>query len=68
MNKIMFALLAGVVVGLLVAPDKGSETVKKLRSRLSDYKDQASDELGGLARKGKRAFEQGRNKVSDVID
>lgn len=68
MNKIMFALLAGVVAGLLIAPDKGSETVKKLRSRLSDYKDQASDGLEGLARKGKRTFEQGRNKVSDVID
>jgi gas vesicle protein len=68
MNKIMFALLAGVVVGLLVAPDKGSETVKKLRSRLNDYKDQAADELEGLTRKGKRAFEQGRNKVSDVIE
>jgi|HubBroStandDraft_1064217.scaffolds.fasta_scaffold158761_2 gas vesicle protein len=68
MNKIMFALLAGVVVGLLIAPDKGSETVKKLRSRLSDYKDQASDELEGLATKGKKAFEQGRNKVKDVID
>jgi gas vesicle protein len=64
----MFALLAGVVVGLLVAPDKGSETVKKLRSRLNDYKDQASDELQGLAKKGKQAFQQGRNKVSDAID
>jgi len=50
------------------APDKGSETVRKIRSRLNDYKDQASDELEGLATQGKKAFEQGRNKVKDLID
>lgn len=68
MNKTVLALLAGVVIGILVAPDRGSETVKKLRSRLKDYKDQAADKAKDLASKGKEAFQNGRAQMSEAMD
>jgi gas vesicle protein len=68
MNKILFSLLAGVAIGLLLAPDKGSETLKKLRSRLNDYKDQAEDQADELAGKARKAFNKGRNAVSETME
>ena len=53
MNKIFLALLAGLAVGILVAPGKGSETWKKLTDGLDDIKDKATDQLNGLVDKGK---------------
>ena len=43
MKKIIIALVSGVAIGLLLAPAKGSETVNKLRDRLSDLKDRFKD-------------------------
>ena len=68
MNKILLSLLAGVAVGLLLAPDKGSETLKKLRSRFNDYKDQAEDQADELAGKARKAFNKGRSVVSDSLE
>ena len=68
MNKILYALLAGVVVGVLLAPDKGSETIKKLRSRINDYKDDAADEADEIVSKGKAAFAKGRTKLNETFD
>jgi len=52
MNKILLSLLAGVAIGLIVAPDKGSETLRKLRDGLDDAKDKASDAAEDLWQKG----------------
>lgn len=68
MNKILLGLLAGVAIGVLLAPDKGSETLKKLRSRLNDYKDQAEDQADELASKARSAFNKGRNKVNETFE
>jgi gas vesicle protein len=67
MNKIMYSLLAGVVIGLLIAPDKGSETLKRVRSRFNDYKDQAEDQADELAGKARKAFSKGRDAVNDTL-
>jgi gas vesicle protein len=68
MNKTITALLAGIVIGILIAPDKGSETVRKLRSRVNDYKDQAADKAAEFASKGKEAFQNGRDQLSEELD
>ena len=47
MNKLFIALLAGVAVGLLIAPDKGSVTRKKLMDGFKDW----ADNLEGLKEK-----------------
>jgi gas vesicle protein len=36
MNKLLFGVLAGFVAGILVAPEKGSDTRKKLRDAFRD--------------------------------
>jgi len=45
-SKLLFGVLgaaaAGVVIGLLIAPDKGSETRKKISKTTADLKDKLS--------------------------
>ncbi|MEO5595312.1 MAG: YtxH domain-containing protein [Chitinophagaceae bacterium] len=40
MNKTLIALLAGVAIGILVAPDKGSATRNKLIDGFNDVADE----------------------------
>ncbi len=44
MNKTLIALLAGIAIGILIAPAKGSETRKKIKKGL----DGLGDGLTGL--------------------
>ena len=52
MNRIFLTLLAGIAIGLLLAPEKGSETLKKVINGLKNYIDDANqkaqDLIGGL--------------------
>jgi gas vesicle protein len=48
---ILGAAAAGVVIGLLIAPEKGKDMRKKLRKTVGDW----TDELGNLWSKGKSA-------------
>lgn len=50
---IIGAAAAGVVIGLLVAPDKGSETRTKLKKTAGEW----ADNLSHLWAKGKKAAE-----------
>ena len=68
MNKILLGLLAGVAIGLLVAPDKGSETLRKIRSRINEYTDQAEDEANDLADQAKSAINKGKRKVNEGFE
>jgi hypothetical protein len=67
MKNILLVLLAGVAVGvavgIILAPDKGSETWKKLVDGLDDIKDKAKDEMNTLMDKSKRLIAKGRDKV-----
>jgi gas vesicle protein len=68
MNKVLFALLAGVTIGVLLAPDKGSATVKKLKDKLDDLTDRAKDQGDEWLGKGKRAYKEGKSALSEAID
>jgi gas vesicle protein len=68
MNRFFLSLMAGVAIGVLLAPDKGSETVKKLRNRLKDLKDDAACKGDELAGKAKLAFNGSRSAVNDNVE
>ena len=67
------AAAAGVIVGLLVAPEKGADTRKKVgdtasdwAGRLSDIFTQAKGEVDNLKTKGTRMAKDAANKFSNV--
>ncbi len=66
MNKILGTLLAGVAIGIFIAPAKGSETWRKLLGKLDEYSDKGSDEASKLYKAGKRKFEEGKSAVEDA--
>ena len=53
MKKAFYLILAGVAIGMLLAPDKGSETLEKLKKGFDDWKDGARDQLNDIISKGK---------------
>ena len=63
MKKILLVLLAGVAVGLLLAPEQGSETWKKLVDGLDDIKDKVVDEMTNLVDKGKGVISRAQDKA-----
>jgi gas vesicle protein len=58
---ILGAAAAGVVIGMLVAPDKGDETRKKLKKTASDW----ADSLSHMWERGKGAAEEGMQEAKD---
>ncbi|TYR37038.1 YtxH domain-containing protein [Sphingobacterium phlebotomi] len=73
-SKIVTALLAGLaagaVVGLLFAPDKGSETRDKINESLSDLgdaiKERAEEQFGQLSELKDKLIGLVKSKVSEV--
>ena len=58
------AVAAGVVIGLLIAPEKGSETRKKLRDTAGDW----ANKVGDLFAAGKEEYENFKSKASSAAD
>ncbi|NOT51276.1 MAG: YtxH domain-containing protein [Chitinophagaceae bacterium] len=58
---ILGAAAAGVVIGLLIAPEKGSEMRKKLKKKASGW----ADEFSHLFVKGKEAAEDGIEELKE---
>ena len=59
---VLGATAAGVAIGLLIAPEKGSETRKKLKKTANDW----ADNLSQMLVKGSEAVENGKYKVNQV--
>jgi gas vesicle protein len=58
---ILGAAAAGVVIGLLIAPEKGKDMRKKIRKTTGDW----ADSLGELWSRGKEAAEDGMENLKD---
>ncbi len=66
MKKAFYLILAGVAIGMLIAPDKGSETLRKLKDGFDDWKDNAMDQLNGVVSQGKDLVGKGKDAVNSV--
>lgn len=70
-GKTLLGVLAGIAVGALVgtllAPDKGSETRKKLLTKGDDYLEDIKDEFSNLIGSLKEKFEQKAEEVEGVV-
>jgi gas vesicle protein len=69
-SKLLTGFLAGVVVGILFAPDRGSETRKKitqkgkdLKDRFNDFVDSISDEFHSVKEDVEEAAQKGKQKA-----
>ncbi|HEY4155281.1 MAG TPA: YtxH domain-containing protein [Puia sp.] len=60
MNKTLITLLIGIGIGILLAPDKGSETWKKLKDGLNDFKDKLADEADELGEQAENIVREER--------
>ncbi|MEJ5993732.1 YtxH domain-containing protein [Pedobacter sp. Du54] len=75
-SKVLIALLAGLAagaaIGLLFAPEKGSETRDKLSQSLKDLgdsiKDKAADEINNLTSLKDKVVDSIKSKLRDVED
>ncbi len=59
---ILGAAAAGVAIGLLIAPEKGSETRKKIAKTTSDW----ADQLSNLFKNGREEYENLKSKARNM--
>jgi len=60
-------LLAGVAIGLLIAPAKGSETWRRLVGGVDDYRDKVSDKANDIYESGMDTVKKGKSKMEGKI-
>lgn len=60
---IVGAAAAGVIIGLLIAPEKGKDTRKKIKKTAGDW----ADSLGHLWAKGKKAVDDLEAEAKDRV-
>ncbi len=61
MSKLFIGFAAGLLVGVLFAPDKGSETRERIARRGRDLKDKFNDLIDSLADRFESAKEEADN-------
>lgn len=69
-NKLLAALLTGAAIGgalgILFAPDKGSETRKKIADKGQDLTDAVKEKIGALKDKFKKEVEAVTEQASNL--
>ena len=63
MSKMLTYLLAGIAIGILIAPDKGSATWNRITNSFSDLVDEAQDKASEIGDRIKGTAED----VSDDV-
>lgn len=63
---ILGAAAAGVVIGMLCAPEKGSDLRRKIRNTTSDWADQVNDLLHSSREKAEELAHEAKGKVNKM--
>jgi gas vesicle protein len=66
MKKAICLILAGLAIGILVAPDKGSETWRKIKDGFDDWKEGAMDQFNDLVSQGKDLVGKGKDAIDSA--
>lgn len=64
MNKFLTGLAIGIAIGVLIAPEKGTETRRKLSAKGKELKDQFNDFVDSMAEK----IDSLRGESEDFMD
>jgi gas vesicle protein len=71
-GKILLGLLAGVAVGatmgILFAPDKGSNTRKKISKKGEDFAEELKDKFNDLVDNVKHRYETTKSETEELIE
>lgn len=71
-GKLMSAILMGAaiggVLGILFAPDKGSETRKKIATKGNDLTDAVKDKVNEIADKFRKEVDAIKNQANDFAE
>ncbi len=71
-SKVVLGLLAGAAIGaiagILFAPDKGSETRKKITKNTSEMGDQLKDTFNDFIDTVKDKYRSAKNEVEEVAE
>jgi gas vesicle protein len=68
MKKTFLLIMAGVAIGILIAPGKGSETWKKITDSLDDLKEKARKNMDDLNDKGKNIANKAIERLQTVSE
>jgi gas vesicle protein len=71
-GKVMAAVLlgaaAGAVLGILFAPDKGSETRKKIAKKTGDFGDTVRNKFNELGEAISEKYDSIRGEANDIME